>query len=256
MKKCFTLFIISFFISVSIQAQDSLFLRKEFIFKGDTLRYRVLFPDNYSKNKKYPLVIFFHGSGECGNDNEKQLKHGASLFEDQKNRTNFPAIVIFPQCPATDSWVNFKVTGPNTFVFIDNKKPTKALEMTKILIDFYQKTEAVDKKRIYVSGLSLGGMATYDLICRYPKTFAAAIPMCGAVEVVRLEKVRKMPIRIYHGANDDAVSVEYARNAYNELKANGSKTMEYIEFPGVGHNCWYNAFSQPDFLIWMFSKHK
>jgi len=133
---------------LSTQAQDSLFLRKEFIFNGDTLHYRVLFPDNYSKNKKYPLVIFLHGSGECGNDNEKQLVHGASLFEDQKNRTNFPSIVIFPQCPATDTWVNYKDTGPNTFEFIDCKKPTKALELTKTLIDFYKKTEAVDKKRI------------------------------------------------------------------------------------------------------------
>ena len=65
-----------------------------------------------------------------------------------------------------------------------------------------------------------------------------------------------MPVQIYHGANDDAVSVEYARNAYIELKAVDSKNVEYIEFPGIGHNCWDSAFSQPDFLIWMFSKHK
>ncbi len=256
MKKYFAFCVLSLFLCLTIQAQDSLFLKKKFIYKGDTLRYRVLFPDNYSKNKKYPLVIFLHGSGECGNDNKKQLVHGASLFEDQKNRTDFPAIVLFPQCPAIDSWVNYKDISSNTFEFIDSKKPTKALGMTKKLIDFYQKNEAVDTKRIYVSGLSLGGMATYDLICRYPKTFAAAIPMCGAVEVVRLKKVLRMPVRIYHGANDDAVSVEYARNAYIELKARDPKNVEYIEFPGIGHNCWSIAFSQPDFLAWLFSKHK
>jgi len=114
----------------------------------------------------------------------------------------------------------------------------------------------VDKNRIYVLGLSMGGMGTFDLICRQPKKFAAAIPICGGVSLERLKKVRHMPIRIYHGGSDDVVSPEHSRNAFIELKANGSQKVEYIEFPGVGHNSWKNAFAQPDFLSWLFKQHK
>lgn len=98
----------------------------------------------------------------------------------------------------------------------------------------------------------MGGMGTYDMICRYPKYFAAAIPICGAVSTDRLKKVKKMPIRIFHGAEDQAVSREFSRNAHIELKAQGSVKAEYIEFPNVGHDSWINAFNYPDFLSWMY----
>ncbi|NDP22105.1 MAG: phospholipase [Paludibacter sp.] len=256
MRKTIVIYILLISVFATCFAQSELFLKKEFIWKGDTLKYRILFPENYNRNKVYPMLVFLHGSGERGNDNEKQLVHGSSIFLNSKNRTEFPAIVIFPQCPSNDSWVHFKDKKSNTFEFSDIKGPTKPLALTKTLIDFYKKTEAVDTKKIYISGLSLGGMGTYDLICRYPRLFAAAIPICGAVNEKRLMKVRKMPIRIYHGDNDESVSVEYARNAYIELKANGSKNVQYFEFPGVGHNSWDRTFAEPDFLKWLFNQHK
>jgi predicted peptidase len=114
------------------------------------------------------------------------------------------------------------------------------------------KKESVDKKRIYVMGLSMGGMGTFDIICRYPKYFAAAIPICGGVNTDRLKKVKHMPIRIFHGGADPVVSREYSRNAHIELKAEGSERVEYIEFPGVGHDSWTKAFAYPDFLGWMY----
>ena len=101
-------------------------------------------------------------------------------------------------------------------------------------------------------GLSMGGMGTFDMICRYPKYYAAAIPICGGVHTDRLKKVRKMPIRIFHGGADPVVSREFSRNAHIELKARGSQKVEYIEFPGVGHDSWTNAFNYPDFLSWMY----
>lgn len=243
-----------FIISFMMQAQNGLFLKKEFIYKGDTLRYRVLFPENYDKSKAYPLVLFLHGSGERGSDNEKQLTHGASLFTDSLNRKNFPAIVLFPQCPENQSWVTIVELSDAKFKMVDTNEPAKPLFLAKKMIEFYQKTEAVNNKRIYILGLSLGGMGTFDLICRYPKTFAAAIPICGAVNVERLKKVRKMPIRIYNGDSDKSVSPEYSRNAYIELKAAGSQHVEHIEYPGVGHNSWTPAFAEPDFIKWLFSQ--
>lgn len=256
MKKQHYLWVILLFASLVTQAQNELYLKKEFILKGDTMRYRVLFPENYDKSKKYPLVVFLHGSGECGNDNEKQLSHGASLYASIQNRHDYPAIVIFPQCPENQSWVTLLEKTDEKFDMIDTKNPTKPLELVKNLIDNYRKKEAVDSKRIYISGLSLGGMGTFDLICRYPKIFAAAIPICGAVNVKRLKKAGQMPIRIYNGGSDNVVSPEYSRSAYIELKANGSQNVEHIEFPGIGHNSWDSAFAEPDFLKWLFSKSK
>jgi predicted peptidase len=238
------------------QAQNALFQKKEFILKGDTLRYRVLFPENYDKKKSYPLVLFLHGSGERGNDNEKQLVHGASLFTDSLNRKNFPAIVLFPQCPDKQGWVNFKDKTHEKFTFDVSKDPAKPLYLANKLVDFYIKTESINNKRIYVLGLSLGGMGTFDLICRYPNKFAAAIPICGGVDVERLKKVSKLPIRIFNGDIDKSVSPEYSRNAYNELKANGSHQVEHIEYPGIGHDSWTPAFAEPDFLKWLFSHKK
>ena len=78
--------------------------KKEFVYSGNTLPYRILYPANYDKNKKYPLLLFLHGAGERGKDNEKQLIHGSKLFITEENRKNFPAIVVFPQCPAESFW--------------------------------------------------------------------------------------------------------------------------------------------------------
>lgn len=255
MIKLITISILVFF-SLFLNAQNEFFLKKEFVHKNETIHYRVLLPINYDKAKKYPLIVFLHGSGERGKDNEKQLLHGSSLFTDTLNQLNYPAIVIFPQCPQNDAWVNINDEKQNTFSFIDNSKPTKSLGMVLRIIKYYKKNELVDSKRIYVVGLSLGGMGTYDLICRYPRTFAAAIPICGGVNLERLKSVRKVPIRIFHGSIDSLVSIEFSRNAYIELKANGSQTVEFKEYPGVGHDSWTYAFAEPDFMRWLFLQHK
>ena len=123
------------------------------------------------------------------------------------------------------------------------------------LLQELKKKEAVDKKRLYVVGLSMGGMGTFDLICRYPKTFAAAVPICGGVDVERLKKVKKMPIRMFHGDADNVVPVLYSRNAYVELKANGAQKVQIVLFKGVGHNSWDHAFKIDDFMEWIFTKH-
>jgi predicted peptidase len=258
MKKWLSIGIFLFSYCFTTFAQKELFLKKEFIYKGDTLRYRILLPENSEQQKMSPkpLVVFLHGSGERGNDNEKQLVHGADLFADSINRTNYPAYVIFPQCPENDSWVTLNEKPDDTFDLINTPLPTKSLKLVKKLIESYQKTGWIDNKRIYVAGLSLGGMGTFDLICRYPNTFAAAISICGGVNTKRLKKVANMHIRIYNGGSDNVVSPDYSRNAYNELKANGSNKVEHIEFPGVGHDSWTAAFAEPDFLKWLFSQKK
>jgi len=252
MIKRFYLLFVVFSVIFSIKSQNELYLKKQFIYKGDTLPYRIMYPENLDDTKKYPLVIFLHGSGERGNDNESQLKWGSELFTQPLNRKDFPAIVLFPQCPENQYWapINSRQDG---FSYVNSKHPTEPMQLLIRLISEIKKSKFADKKRIYVMGLSMGGMGTYDLICRYPKTFAAAIPICGGVSLERLKKVRKLPIRIYHGAEDNVVSPEHSRNAYIELKANGAQNVEIAIFPGVNHNSWTPTFQTEDLLSWLFS---
>lgn len=230
--------------------------KKAYINKGDTLRYRVMSPlaTETTARKKFPLLIFLHGSGECGTDNEKQLIHGGAFFADSLNRLRFPAYVIFPQCPATDSWVRIKDLPNDAFELTDLPQPTTALKLVVALIREYSERADVDPKRIYICGISLGGMGTFDLICRYPQLFAAAVPICGAVNTDRLHKAVKIPVRMYHGDQDKIVATYYSRQASDKLKALGAKNASLIEIKGAGHVCWYKAFEQPDFLSWIFSQ--
>ena len=105
-------------------------------------------------------------------------------------------------------------------------------------------------------GLSMGGMGTFDMVCRYPNLFAAAIPICGGINTKRLEQIKtSTAFRIYHGDADTSVPVSFSRNAYTTLKAQNAD-VEYIEFPGIEHNSWTPAFNMPDFMEWLFRHSK
>jgi len=238
------------------------FQKKNFVpTQGDTLRYQVLFPESYSADKKYPLVIFLHGSGERSNDNMLQLKHGSRMFTNPVNMEKHPAIVLFPQCPATETWIGNSLPQRDEKANIDwsqmaNTPIAPSLEKVKKLIDFYVANEKVDSRRIYIMGLSMGGMGTFDLVARYPNLFAAAIPICGGVYAPRLKDAAKtVKFRIYHGDADPVVSCSNSRQAYLALKEFGA-SVTYIEFPGVEHNSWNPAFNQPDFFEWLFKQRR
>ncbi|MEO9005385.1 MAG: hypothetical protein ABI288_11645, partial [Ginsengibacter sp.] len=133
--------------------------------KGDTLLYRQLYPDSDTL-RKYPLVIFLHGSGERGNDNEAQLKWGVMNFASDDAMIRHRAVVIAPQCPAKMQWSNFS-RGTGTQLNLQTA-PSKPMELLIELIYHAIKTLPVDTNRIYITGLSMGGFGTYDAIARYP----------------------------------------------------------------------------------------
>jgi predicted peptidase len=242
-------------------AQDlSLYQKRVYVNeKKDTLRYRILFPENYDKTKKYPLVLFLHGAGERGRDNEKQLTHGAKLFLSPESRKNFPCIVVFPQCPSESFWSSMKADRSKTpMVFdFDYSRPSNTPLLSSIeVVNRLTKEEAVDKKRVYITGLSMGGMGTFEVVYRFPKLFAAAMPICGGGDVKSYDKrVSKIPFWVFHGAVDAVVDVKYSREMVEKLKALNVK-VKYSEYPGVNHNSWDNAFAEPEFLSWMFSMKK
>lgn len=221
---------------------------------GTALPVRYLEPQNAKPGKKYPLVVFLHGAGERGADNEKQLVHGSGQFLNPVNRAKYPAYVVFPQCPEETSWAyeRLSLRQPSGMPAADPE--TALMKAVKALIDSYVDAGKVDPRRIYVMGLSMGGMATFDLLARYPDLFAAAIPICGTVNPARLGKVGAA-VRIFHGDADPTVPVAGSREAYKALLAAGSK-VEYFEIPGCGHDSWTLAFRRDDFLSWLFSQKK
>ncbi|HEX5026963.1 MAG TPA: phospholipase, partial [Agriterribacter sp.] len=141
--------------------EPDLFERQLFLQGDDTLPCRILSPIHFSSEKKYPLVIFLHGSGERGSDNEAQLTWGSDLFLDSANREKFPAIVVFPQCPADSSW-SVRTKGKSkdstaTFQFPMDVPASRPLKMVMNFIDTLLKSGYVDSSRVYIGGLSMGG---------------------------------------------------------------------------------------------------
>jgi predicted peptidase len=246
----------------SAKAQDfGQYQKMSFIRNGRTLPYRILYPKGYQKDKKYPLLVFLHGSGERGNDNAAQLLHGGFVFLQDSIRKNYPAIVIFPQCPADSSWsfIEFKfdpALRKNILVGPFQQEPTEPARWVKELTDSLVGTGVVDEKRIYIEGLSMGGFGVFDMLERYPDYFAAAIPICGGGDTTMANRFAgKTPVRIFHGGADPIVAVESSRRYYHALKRLGAD-VDYTEYPGVGHNSWDNVFVERDLLHWLFSNKK
>jgi len=223
------------------------------------LPYRVLYPANYDKTKKYPLLLFLHGAGERGKDNEKQLAWGAKLFITDENRKNFPAIVVFPQCPEESFWAVTKIdrtTTPFKIEFDYTAEPNWPLAAANALVKKLLNEEGVDKARVYISGLSMGGMGTFESVYRYPDLYAAALPICGGGDVSHYDKrVAKVPFWIFHGAVDAVVNPQLSRDMVEKLKTLKAE-VKYSEYPGVNHNSWENAFAEKDFLSWMLQHKK
>lgn len=246
--------------SMNSIAQDlSKYEKGSFIKGEDSINYRVLLPENFDATKKYPILFFLHGSGERGNDNLAQLGHGGRLFLKEDIRKQFPAIVVFPQCSADSYWsnVNFvtDANGKREFIFQEKGKPTKAMHALLGLVDSYLKKPYVDKKRVYVGGLSMGGMGTYELLRNKPNIFAAAFAICGGDNLANVQKYQKVPLWIFHGEKDDVVPVVLSTRIADQLKVL-NRTVKLTLYPEANHNSWDDAFAEPELLPWLFSHQK
>jgi predicted peptidase len=255
--KCYLILFCLMFFSVCLEAQDTTGYQKAtFVVAGDTLPYRILFPENYDRKKKYPLLVFLHGSGERGKDNEKQLTHGASLFLKSENRKNFPSIVVFPQCPANSYWSSVRIDRsamPLTLDFDYSVAPTWPLKSVISLVQKLSHEEAVNRSKVYIAGLSMGGMGTFEAVYRYPKLFAAAVPICGGGDSARYDsRIKRVPFWIFHGDKDGVVGVNHSRRMVSRLKEL-KVPVRYTEYPEVNHNSWDFALAEPEFFPWLFS---
>lgn len=217
---------------------------------GTKLLYRQLAPKNYDAKQRYPLVIFLHGAGERGDDNRIQLKHGMANYAADDLQAKFPAFVIAPQCPANQKWVDVDWSGEK------HNQPAKAspsMHATRELIDALQKEISIDPDRIYITGLSMGGYGTWDALQRYPELFAAGAPICGGGDPSLAERIKHMPIWVFHGEQDTVVKPIRSRSMVAALEAAGAKP-KYTEYPQVGHDSWTATYANPEFHTWLFSQ--
>lgn len=228
---------------------------------GDSIPYRILFPENYSPSEPYPLVLFLHGAGERGNDNEIQLTHGADLFINPLNRQKYPAIVVFPQCAENKYWVDISKRGPlHEREKIDFKEvydpPAREQALVIELLEQLIQNEHVDQSRLYIMGLSMGSFGTFEILARHPHLFTAAVPICGGGNVDVVDRYAgTTSLWITHGTLDEVVPVKYSRDVFHALQAHNAN-VKYTEFPNATHNVWDSTFELPDLLEWMFSTSK
>ena len=248
---------------LQLAAQDlSLYQQKWFIRGTDTLPYRLLLPENYDSTKQYPVILFLHGAGERGRDNERQLTHGGKLFLQDDVRKKYPAIVVFPQCSFTSFWSNVQFKLDTTskkrigFDFQESGEPTSAMKLAMGMFEGILKDYPVKTDQVYVMGLSMGGMGTFEIVRRMPNTFAAAIPICGGANPNTAKELRKTAWYIIHGAKDDVVPPKYSEDMVVALRKFYGVEMEYLVFPNANHNSWDPAFAEPGLLPWLFKQRK
>src|SRR5215218_1629154 len=214
--RLFILLLVSLFATSATHAQDFNAYQKKWLVQGpDTLPYRLLLPEGFDASKKYPLVLFLHGSGERGRDNEAQLTHGGQLFLNDTARKAFPAIVVFPQCPTESRWSNVQITtdsstGQRTFAFQEGGAPTRPMAMLENLLKELQHRYRIKRDQVYVMGLSMGGMGTFELARRRPELFAAAIPICGGANTATAAQLKRIHWWVFHGGKDDVVPPRFS----------------------------------------------
>ena len=221
------------------------------------LNYRILYPKNFDNLKKYPVHVFLHGIGERGDDNELQLTYVDKVFLNPKNYENYPAIIVFPQAPLNDSWSSRNLSNNKIRQsFTENSSPTNSLSLVIELMDSLINEKYVDNKRVYLSGLSNGGMGSFELLKNRPNMFASAVIICGGGNPLWAKEFAKStPVWIVHGSDDIDVHPSLSLNMADAIiKYGGSPKLTLYE--NVAHDSWNNIFEDPKYLEWIYSHSK
>lgn len=232
---------------------NEVFQRKVFEKDGYKLPYRYYIPKTYDCGEKYPLIVFLHGAGERGVDNEKQIMHLQFMFEDPTSPV-YDSVVVAPQCPDDCQWVN--APWADGCYSIENTEESRELEAVCGIIDEIRDFCNIDDDRVYVTGLSMGGFGTWDMLSRHGARFAAGIPICGAGDPDYANLLKRLPIWTFHGSDDGAVPVAGTRQMYAAIKMAGGENIRYTEYDGAGHGIWDTVYRNRDVIDWLFSQNR
>ncbi len=218
---------------IIFQGQHPQHFEKEII---KTVGYDILVyaPQSYLHEKKrWPLIIFLHGSGERGNDPNKLKVHSLPKVVDSKD--DFPFIVVSPQCPDGQRW--------------------NAEALNAMLDEVFTKLP-IDTNRIYLTGISMGGVGVWKFAIAYPDRFAAIAPVCGWGLLEDVEKLKDKPVWIFHGAKDDVVPSSESEKMVQFLKKHGSTKVKFTLYPDANHNSWDATYANPELYDWFLQNTK
>jgi predicted peptidase len=215
---------------------------------GQTMPYRLFVPDAGARKDRLPLILYLHGGGGVGTDNQKQISGGNTTgthtWTTPEAQRRHPAFVLAPQLAENrpsqpgraDAW-------------------SSSLDTVLEIIAALSREFAIDPDRLYVTGQSLGGYGTWEIVSRQPQMFAAAVPVCGGGDAARVVAARTLPIWTFHGAQDPVVPVSESRELVAALRRAGSP-VKYTEYADVAHNAWTRAYSEPELAEWIFSQRR
>ena len=227
------------------------FLDRTVAVAGTPYKFQVFVPEDWTKSKKWPVILFLHGAGERADDGLIQTEVGIGTAI-RRHRDRFPAVVVMPQCRKDMWWAD------------------SMADVAMATLAAAQKEFHGDPARTYLTGLSMGGYGTWYLAGKYPGKFAAIVPICGGMlmpdkaraqspddSAPYTEAAKKIgnrtPVWIFHGGDDPVVPVTESRRMNEAMKALGGE-VHYTEYPGVGHNSWEKAYLEPDLFTWLLSK--
>jgi predicted peptidase len=229
----FVILCLSFF---SLSAQHAAVHKEYKAHNYGTLRYGLFVPANLDPAKSYPLIVYLHGSRDT-------VSHDSQWYQQAFQREH-PTFVLTPKCLNPDQgWGN---------TWTDTHSPAAA--MTLRLIDSLVAARHLDKSRLYLYGISMGGFGTFSMVQKNPGKFAAAVAICGGSDPKAAKNLLGTPMWIFHGDADDVVPVHLSRNVYHEMLRLGGKKVRYTEYPGVKHNGWEKALREPELTSWLFDK--
>lgn len=196
-----------------------------------TCEYRLWHPKGFRPGKRrYPLVVFLHGAGERGKDLSLVMKHGPPRLASEGRR--FPFFLAAPQCPPGRFWDPHGVAA---------------------LVDELLESLPIDADRVYLTGISMGGLGTWATANEYPERFAAIVPVCGPFLWIQPERFRNLPTWCFHGALDEAVPVQDSIRVVRMLRAAGAQ-VRFTVYPDAGHDAWSDTYANPALYRWLLAR--
>jgi len=220
---------------------------------GEVMPYR-LFRPRFEPGRRYPLVLFLHGSGGSGTDNVKQLDRanwfGGLVWALPENQERHPCFVVAPQ--SNENWPAVRlIEGKLPEILPGPGRARLAIEIVERLVEELP----IDRARIYVTGQSMGGAGTWHVLAQRPDLFAAGVPVCGRADLATLVRLKDIPIWNFHGVKDEIEPVESSRRAIEALRKAGGRPL-YSEYPDVEHNVFMWAYTEPALIEWLFAQHR
>jgi predicted peptidase len=194
------------------------------------VRYLLFLPSAYARQpQRWPLILFLHGAGERGHDLHLVKRHGIAKMVEAC--TDFPFIVVSPQCPPQQAW---------------------STDVLAALLDEIEHDYNVDPDRLYITGLSMGGFGTWAFAIAYPDRCAAIAPICGGGDPTRVGAIRHLPVWAFHGAKDFIVPLRRSTEMVTALRQCGGN-VRFTVYPDAGHDAWTETYANAEIYAWFLA---